>query len=200
MGERAIRAGARAPLEFLGEGATAVVFCDAAGVGFKVGRYPENLPLRDEADWLSTAQHVPWVKDHVARLFGYDAAHDVIIRECVQMRGTSRKYGSRYVGDREVWDFMREVERHMLPYGWGAPETKRDSVVATRDRGLVIVDAGSAIRIGHNLVVYIGDILAGRRPRRVSDDNESLAFYLRSDMDLGRIPLDIGTSLLRKLT
>ena len=199
MAARAVGAGAVPPLEIAGEGATAVVFCDAVGVAFKVGRHPDDRYLREEADWLWTAQHVPWVKDHVARLFGYDAERDVIVRECVQARTSPRKHGARGVGEREAWDFMRDVDKHMLPYGWSAPESKPDSVVPTRDRGLVIVDAGFAHRVGFNLLTYVADVLAGRRRRGYSDNNESLAFYIRIEMDKGTIPRAIGMSMLRKL-
>lgn len=199
MAHRAVLAGAQPPLEAIGEGATAVVFCDAAGLAFKVGRHP-RLPLVDEADWLWTAQHVPWVKDHVAVFHGYDAEHDVIVRECVQQRRSPRARGGFGASEREVWDLMREVEPLMLPYGWSAPEAKPDSAVPTRDRGLVIVDAGFAKRVGQGLVRYVSDVLAGRRPRRGHwDTNESLAYYVRNEMGLGTIPRPVGQSLLQRL-
>lgn len=204
MEDRAVLAGAVRPLEIVGEGASAVVFCESrtGGRAFKVGRAGLGafVSLREESEWMKTARQVPWVKDHVAKFYRFDAKHNVIVKECVQPRRSPREHGRYSVSPAEAHDFMRQVDKAMLPYGWGAPEAKADSVIATKDRGLVIVDAGFARRVGFRLVEHVVNVLTGKTPRdEYGDSNESLAFYVRTEMDLGSVPRGVGGKLLRRL-
>ena len=69
--ERALAAGARPPLEYVGAGMTSVVFC-TGDVAFKVGRRATptlRRMLGEEAEWLEAAGRVPGVREHVAQFY-----------------------------------------------------------------------------------------------------------------------------------
>lgn len=192
---RAFAAGAPSPLEYIGAGMTAFVFC-AGDVAYKVARHPEHPVaerfMTDEAEWLATAGGVPWVRDHVAEFDRLDHEHLVIVRECVS--GKTGTWGQ----SSKLRDIHGEIERLMIPYGWTAPEFKEDSYVVARGRGPVLVDASMPLRVGKRLVMYVQDILAGRRP--AGDDRPSdLAFYVRREMQQGTIPPGVGGRVLERL-
>ncbi len=71
--DRAVRAGARAPLAYLGAGMTSVVLCDDRRA-FKVARRASpslaNM-LTDEYEWLLAANRVASVAPNVARVYRY---------------------------------------------------------------------------------------------------------------------------------
>lgn len=158
---RAIAAGAKPPLEYIGTGMTAVVFC-VNGVAYKVARRERTRELRTlgtEAEWLETAKTVPWVKDHVAQIHHFDSENDVIVRECPMSAPDRTPY--RY-GESKLWDLhYEEIGKRMLPYGWSPPEFKPDSYVIT-DRGPVLVDASFAWRVGQRLLNHANDLIQGR--------------------------------------
>jgi hypothetical protein len=66
---RALTAGARAPLEYVGAGMTGVVFC-SGDVAYKVARATRPIDhqgFEDEAEWLAAAARVPSVAPSVAQ-------------------------------------------------------------------------------------------------------------------------------------
>jgi lysophospholipase L1-like esterase len=162
---RAERAGADGPLEFIGMGMEGVVFCDGAGRAYKVGRrLVTGAPpqLATEAAFLKKAGQIPAIKQHVAKFYRYDATSDVIVRECVRPKGT-RRGGRNLPSDDAAWDMGDRIDKVMRPYGFTGPERKRDSFVYVSGRGLVLVDAGFALKRGHELVKEALDVANARR-------------------------------------
>jgi hypothetical protein len=186
---RARAAGAVGDLEYQGAGATGIVFCDRQRA-FKVARRGRESSVSEEAEWLSRAEHVPVVRDHVARGARYDRNHDVLVRECVRgLAGTSRQTS-------RLFDLHRDIRGAMAPYGWLSPEFKEDSYVMARGRGPVLVDASSAVRVGSELVRYAQDVLAARRPQ--TERLEDIAWAVRQERG-SSIPAPVADKLLAKL-
>jgi hypothetical protein len=170
---RALEAGAEPPLEYIGAGATGIVFCDP-NFAFKVSRRKKGHTLDDEAEWLETAGSIPEVRQYVASLEHWDPEHKVIVRECVRGdRGTWG--GSRKI--HELWDF---IAPYMLAEGWTMPELKEDSVVFV-DGTPKIVDAGMVSRVSNRLLGYVEAILDGRIEPDNYEDHSTLAFYVRRE-------------------
>lgn len=187
---RAVHAGAVGDLTFQGAGATGIVFCDTRNVAYKVARHGREPSVREEAEWLERASHVPGVREHVARNARYDKKHNVLVRECVQGKvGTPRQTS-------KLFNVHQNIRGAMAPYGWLAPEFKEDSYVLTRDRGAVLVDASSALRVGKELVRYAQDVLAARRPQ--TERLEDIAFAIRQERGTS-IPAPVADALLAKL-
>jgi hypothetical protein len=198
--ERALRAGATPPLRYLGAGMTGIVFCDKEGLAYKVGRARGTTPspsiyrgLRDEAQFLADAAQVPWVRDHVAQVVDFDDAGVVIVRECVQ--GRPGGWGA----PRGLSDTFNEIAQRMeknKAAEWGSPEAKEDSFVWVGDKW-VLVDAGSARRLGYNLLRYVEDTLRGRvrHPERLDD----LAFYVRREVQEGAVRAEDAEPVLAAL-
>lgn len=82
--QRAVAAGAEGVLRYVGAGATAIVFVDQVGMAYKVARHDDGggmrQSLRDESEWLDSAASTA-IADHVVRMFDYDPARDVIVRD-----------------------------------------------------------------------------------------------------------------------
>ncbi len=197
---RAERAGADGPLEYVGMGGEGVVFCDSAGRAYKVGRWrgPDASTLADEAAFLKKAGQIPTIKQHVAKFYAYDATNDVIVRECVRPKGERGKYARRNMpSDSDAWDMADRIGKVMRPYGFTAPERKPDSFVHVSGRGLVLVDAGFALKRGHELVKEALDVANERRPvtkRRAQDLVWALAAE-RGDS----IPAKVADPLIARL-
>ncbi len=176
--ERALDAGASAPLEYMGAGMTGVVLC-SGDVAYKIGRRVSPILRRmlgDEAEWLKAAGAVRDVRKHVARLQDYDPRNIVIMRSCPRRDPEMSAY--RY-GEGRLSDLHSEIERLMLPHGWTAPEFKADSYVITK-KGPVLVDASMPARVGHVLLDYVRDVLGGQR---ATDERPSdLAFEVRREI------------------
>lgn len=178
---RALEAGAEPPLEYIGAGATGIVFCDPY-FAFKVARHAQGRTIADEAEWLETAAAIPEVAPYVARLEHYDPENRVIVRECVRGdRGTWGGSGKI----RALWD---HIAPYMLAEGWTMPELKEDSVVFV-DGAPKIVDAGMASRVSNRLLEYVEDILDGRIDPDDFEDVSTLAFYVRREFGQ-KEPLD----------
>jgi lysophospholipase L1-like esterase len=188
--ERALAAGAKAPLEYIGAGAEGIVFCDPTQTAYKVGRGANSLA--DEAQFFRKATQVPGVKEHVAKFKRYDAKHNVIVRECV--RGERIKWSQEH----KVYDLHRDIEKTMEPYGFLSPERKPDSWVLVRGRGPVLVDAGFATPVGRELVKHTLDVINGRSPRGAYESNESLAFHIRNERGK-TIPTKVANKILQRL-
>lgn len=196
---RAERAGADGPLEFIGMGMEGVVFCDGADRAYKVGRrLVTGAPpqLATEAAFLKKAGQIPAIKQHVAKFYRYDAASDVIVRECVRPKGT-RRGGRNLPSDDDAWDMGDRIDKVMRPYGFTGPERKRDSFVYVSGRGLVLVDAGFALKRGHELVKEALDVANARRavPRSKAQD---LVWALEAERG-GSVPAKVADPLIARL-
>ena len=163
--KRAVRlAGAVPPLEFVGRGSTAIVFCDKRGHAFKVALKPSDpwnrRLIAREAEWLERASQVPEIRRHVARFIAYHEG-GILERECVR---SSDAPGRR---ERSLQPLQalhhHTIKRAMGSHGYSAPEARNDSYVYARGRGWVLVDAGFAKERGQVLVKRALETLRGRR-------------------------------------
>lgn len=170
---RALEAGAEPPLEYIGAGATGIVFCDPS-FAFKVARHRRGHTLEDEAEWLETAASIPEVAPYVAHLERWDPEQRVIVRECV--RGDRGTWG----GSSKIHALWDQIAPYMLAEGWTMPELKEDSVIFV-DRVPKIVDAGMVSRISNRLLGYVEDVLDGRITPDEYEDWSTLAFYVRRE-------------------
>lgn len=199
--ERAVAAGAKAPLAYMGAGAEGVVFCDPTGKAFKVGRRlgRGDDSLATEAAFFRKANQVPAIARNVARFYRYDRDQDVIVRECIREERT--KHGDRrhlYNADTKAWDTAERIHRAMLPYGFTGPERKTDSFVYVRGRGMVLVDGGFAHKVGRELVKDVLDKIHGRVPRGPFENDEALAYHVRWERG-GTVPKEIADRLRARL-
>jgi hypothetical protein len=181
--ERALKAGARPPLTFLGAGMYGVVLADARSA-YKVARHktPANLAsIRDEAEWLRVATRV--IPSMVARYKRHYPALGVLVRENVKGRpGGWSKSTKTQALDKAIREAMR-------PHNYSGPEYKDDSYIANEETGAIkLVDASSTNMIGDRLTSHVEAVLRGEVPfaERLSD----LAFYVRSDIDDERVATD----------
>lgn len=193
---RALRAGARAPLEYIGIGMTGVVFCDARGRGFKVGRRdtPTNRKmLSEEAEWLATATTVPEIRANVPRFYRYHRRLNVIERECLRAQDRRGRYHTPRLDRHEL---HQRIDRAMRRHGWSAPEFKDDSYVFSPGRGLVLVDASMPHRVGRRLAARAAEALRGTR---FFDESPSdIAWALR--MEAGKsLPADFAHRMSDRL-
>lgn len=187
---RATAAGAVGDLEYQGAGATGIVFCDQRQVAFKVARRGREDSVVEEAEWLTKAAQVPGVREHVARGTRYDKKNAVLVRECVRgPSGTARQTS-------KLFDLHKDIRKGMSTYGWLSPEFKEDSYVMARGRGPVLIDASSAVRVGSELVRYVQDVLAARRPQ--TERLEDIAWAVRQERG-SSIPAAVADKLLAKL-
>ncbi len=170
---RALEAGAEPPLEYIGAGATGIVFCDPR-FAFKVARHRRGHTLEDEAEWLETAAGIPEVTPYVAYLERWDPKQRVIVRECV--RGDRGTWG----GSSKIHALWDQIAPYMLAEGWTMPELKEDSVIFV-DGVPKIVDAGMVSRISNRLLGYVEDVLDGRITPDEYEDWSTLAFYVRRE-------------------
>lgn len=195
---RAGAAGADGQLEFIGMGMEGIVFCDAADRAYKVGRQggAAQPQLANEAAFFKKAGQIPAIKQHVAKFYRYDQANDVIVRECVRPKGT-RRGGRDMPSDTDAWDMGDRIDKVMRPYGFTAPERKRDSFVHVSGRGLVLVDGGFALKRGHELVKEALDVVNGRQavPRTKAQD---LVWALEAERGTS-VPAKVANPLIARL-
>lgn len=187
---RAVAAGARRPLTFVGMGASGVVFTDRyKNLAYKAARGPKEGPntwhsVSEEADWFRSARRTPGMAEHIPPMAKWDAENGVLIRTYV--RGRPGSWGDAS----KLFDIHAEIEKRMIPAGWTSPERKEDSyVVSGGSEGkdswragdftkAVLVDAGRAQRVGRELVRYLYDVLAGRKKLAPYERLEDLAYYV----------------------
>lgn len=176
---RALAAGARPPLEYVGAGMTGVVFC-AGDIAYKIARDTQPIDhhiFEEEAEWLKAAARVPGVASHVARFRHFDPENLVIERDCPHPDPDMSAW--RY-GENRLFDLHRQIEHEMIPHGWTAPEFKPDSYVLTT-RGPVLVDASMPSRVGDELAQYVRDVVAGERELWTTRPTD-LAFSVRREI------------------
>ena len=192
---RRVRATGAVPmLTYLGSGAYGHVFCDVSGRGFKAGRHDtaaNRWSISEEAAWLRAANRVPGVREHVAKYYSYDAANNVLIRECVKQREYHRK------NEKKIWELHDRIRGRMIKVGWSAPEFKPESYAVVPGRGPVLFDASSALRVGSNLVRLVTDALAGRvdYPYPLRD----LSYDLRAEIPRSVTP-EVGKRLEERIS
>lgn len=188
--QRVLGAGAVAPLHYIGTGMTAMVVCDARKRGYKVARKPRDFAgLANEAEWLRIANTEPAIREHVARFYRWHASEGVIERECVRAKPSEklRSYGR----SDKIWKLHQLFRATMKRYGWSVPELKDDSYIDTRDRGLVLVDAGQVLRVGTNLA---REVIAKHRNGAEPWQREFARGEIRAEMDR-TIPRAVGERL-----
>jgi len=194
---RAIAAGARAPLEYLGIGQYGIVFRDARRT-WKVARNAHAArSIHEEYEWFRTANTVPWVRDHVVRVAAWHPCEGVMERESIEPR-TSR-LGWRRPEHRETNVIHMAIQDRMIPYGWSAPEYKPESYIHVRGRGAVLFDGSSAHMLGSRMARHVADVLDGRVAADPYENRETLAFYIRRELSEGALPPHIGKRLLDRI-
>jgi len=182
--ERALSAGAREPLTYIGAGMTGIVFVDANGIGYKVyrGLYDSMRSMAvNEFEWLTVAAQV--LGSRVVHPLCFDRDNLVLGREFIQ--GKPGGWASN------LSDHHRAIEREMLPHGWTAPEFKEDSYVFPEGspKTPVLVDASMAHRVGDVLLAYVDEIITGVRPW-LDERPPDLGFVLRVEASNGTITRD----------
>jgi hypothetical protein len=198
--ERALQAGAKPPLTYVGAGQYGIVFCDNWGHAWKVARLSPDANDRERLFMLeSVAEEYEWLRDaarteiapHVAKVYAIHEAELVLERECVDGHpGTWGDDGRLRKLHHKIWDVM-------IPVGWTAPEFKEDSYIIRPSGQAVLVDISMALRVGENLAGWVEDVLLGRRKTRA--DWHDLAFYLYRERREGTIPKERADPLLRRL-
>lgn len=178
--DRALRAGARPPLHYLGAGMTAIVFGDKVRKAYKVGRHPnEDVAKRilgTEAEWLADAKKAAGLHGRVVKFEKfYPWPLLVIVNEEVRRsdNGGYKPYGL------DMWAFHQEIAKIMRKRDWSQPEFKEDSYIYSSN-GPVLVDASSTHRLGKRLLAYARELIDGDRPlngERIDD----LQWSLRMD-------------------
>lgn len=197
---RALRAGAKPPLTYVGAGQYGIVFCDDWGHAWKVARLSEEGNPRERLFMIeSVAQEYEWLRDaakteiaqNVAEVYAIHEEELVLERECVDGRpGAWADDGRLRNLHHKIWDAM-------IPVGWTSPEFKEDSYIIRPSGQAVLVDISMAIRVGENLAGWVEDILAGRRPSRASWHD--LAFDIYRERREGTLSRERANQLLRRL-
>lgn len=204
-GDRAVSVGAQEPLQYVGMGATGIVFCGAEERAWKCGRIrkaqvrslyePEehyrNM-LGDEYEFLRDACHVPSLRRSIACPYAFHEGAVVIERQCP----TPRDYGK--VNESRLFDLFKRIRETMRPHGWQGLEFKTDGFVVT-DHGPVLVDAGFSSRVGWKLVRHVEDLLNGSRVVDSWTRIPDLDWNMRMDALEGLIPMSVYQQMSRKL-
>lgn len=203
--ERAIRAGARPPLEYVGAGMYGIVFCDRVGHAWKVMRLGGNErsgitdEMGHEFQFENLAQEYEWLRDaadtkiaaNVAEIYAIHPDELTLERECVEGRPGS------WSDDKKLHELHGKIEKAMIPIGWTAPEFKENSYIIRPDGRPVLVDISMAQRVGMNLAGWVKEILDGRR--RTRERWQDLAFYLVRERRYKNIPEPVMRELLARL-
>ncbi len=197
---RALRAGAKPPLTYVGAGQYGIVFCDDWGHAWKVARLSEEAPPRERLFMLeSVAEEYEWLRDaakteiaqSVAEVYAIHEQELVLERECVEGHpGTWGDDGRLRKLHHKIWDVM-------IPVGWTAPEFQEDSYIIRPSGQAVLVDISMAMRVGENLAGWVEDVLDGRRKTR--SDWHDLGFYLYRERREGTISKERANLLLQRL-
>ncbi len=173
---RAIAAGAKPPLSFVGIGMTGIVFADRTrNLAYKVARtdYSRGM-LEEEVEWFHAAARNESTRSMVPGGVRYHKPTGVLIRQYVH-----GKPGGEWGDDRYVYDMHDRLDREMVPAGWTAPEKKDDSWVVSRRRGVkraVLVDGSMPIRVGQTLLRHVLAVASGQK--RAREPLADLAFAL----------------------
>jgi len=197
---RAIRAGARPPLIYVGAGQYGIVFCDEEGHAWKVARIQADAPASHRLFMLeSVASEYEFLRDaaktemarNIAKVYAIHPEELVLERECVNGRpgGWAEDSKLRNLHHR-IWDAM-------IPAGWTAPEFKEDSYIIRPDGQPVLVDISMVMRVGENLAGWIEDVLDGRR--KTKDRWHDLAFFLLRERREGTVDPWRANPLLKRL-
>ncbi len=174
---RALKAGADAPLTYIGAGMTSITFLDVDGRAYKVFRSPKRPITKEfaqkEAEWLANAGESE-IAEHVAEFYSYDPDNVVIVKEFIDGRPGGW-------GTPGLHDLHARIEQAMIPVGWTAPEFKEDSYVIDATGRPILVDASMPHRVGDNLLGYVQAIIDGHQDP-YTDSSQDLGFALRSEI------------------
>jgi len=178
--ERAMAAGASAPLTYVGAGMTGVVLRSGPR-SYKVARNltpTRHSSFEAEAEFFQACSRVPEIREQVAQIRKFDPYRLVIIKRYVPRDPEAKAWKN----ETAIWELHKRIEATMIPHGWTAPEFKADSYVLS-EAGPVLVDGTFAHRVGLVLLQYATDLLDERRPWW-DETPRDLAFALR--MEVGR--------------
>ncbi len=185
---RAIAAGAKPPLAFVGIGMTGIVFADRnRNLAYKVARDDfSRSQIQEEAEWFRAAAKNPETRHLVPRGVRYHRPSGVLIRQYVD-----GKPGGEWGDDRDIYAQHSALFKAMIPYGWTAPEKKSDSWVVSRKRGkkrAVLVDGGQAIRVGQVLLRHVLAVARGTKPLPRGETLSDLAYAVYRERRTERYP------------
>jgi len=179
--DRALQAGARPPLTFLGAGMTAIVL-GSHKAAYKVGRrLSDSLieGLTAEAEWLEIAKRTPGVKEHVVRTRRFFPAPVLVIVNDEVPQVSKSTYGL------DLWGLHQRMGALMKAEGWGTPEFKETSYIVG-PKGPILVDASVNVRFGKRFLAYVKDILSGKR-LWLTERPQDLAWALETEVTDGRL-------------
>lgn len=195
---RALTAGAKLPLEYVGAGMYGIVLCDKNDHAWKIARLAGTD--RDEEFMLeSAASEYEWLRDaagtsiakNVAKVYRLHPEEIILERECVRGRAGGWNDG------KALSKLHHEIYEVMEKEGWTAPEFKENSYVIKDDGTPVLVDISMAMRVGMNLAGWVEDVLNGKR--KTQDRWTDLAFYLLRERSEKAIPEPLIQELLDRL-
>lgn len=153
--EAILELGATPPLEFMGEGSTGKVFCDAAGHAWKVPHslLPE-LWLADEAAWLREARLNPDIKPHVPKLYRWHDEAGILERECVIGPTASERDQAKLL------PLVRKISRASREMGWTVPEQVHHAWVFRNGdpERPILVDPSLVHRLGEKLIRHVREV------------------------------------------
>lgn len=185
--DRALRSGAKPPLEYMGSGMYGTVLCDSRGRSYKVYRSLEDAI--EEGEWLEVAQTVPGVQEYVPRLYGIYEDTFVVEKDCIVGRP------GRWGDESKLFDLHQTIRNLMIPHGWTSPEFKGNSWIITENGRPILVDHSMANRVGFGLIAYIQGVLDGERAMP-SSPPEFYAGLLRSDVNSGYVPMNEAEDMI----
>lgn len=168
--KRALAAGARGPLHYIGMGMTGIVFSDRTrNLAYKVARegggHSARSMLEEEAEWFRSAARGASTRQRVPGGVRWNKTHGVLIRQFIHGNPGGWSQEGR------LWDLHNKLKADMIPRGWTAPEFKGDSWVYRPGRRggaaePILVDGSMPLRVGKTLLRYALDVAAGRRRAR----------------------------------
>lgn len=148
---RAVAAGADPKtMKYVGSGMEGAVFEDASGKAFKVSHRVGGEHMRNEAEALEALKDSP-VAGYVAKHHGYNAKHDVVVRDKVEGSpgGWAQEGG--------LQEIHAKISDELRKRGFTAPEFKGDSYIMGEDGAPKLVDVGFVNPIGARLAKRLAE-------------------------------------------
>jgi len=162
---RAMAAGARPPLAYVGAGMFGIVFADHWERAWKVARTGEisaapkgRLFMRDaisaEYEWLTAAAQSE-ISRHVPEVYAMHGEEIVLEREFVEGRPGA------WADDSRLHKLHGLIEAAMLPRGWTAPEFKENSYSILAETRHVTIPKDVARKLLERLIAKDPEISRG---------------------------------------